>query len=297
MAPAGLFRWPIEPAAKWTGMAATRAVVMDWKLGRRDLRFLVDTLMPRTVDRDRVVDAIREDDRFVEAMLDDDRLFERLMTGEEILLEVSPWLLFDVLLRRARRDLKAESFTTERRSLQRVFLFDTDQVIDLLDQEPLRSYLVTMLASFTHIKSVTVAVPVRKNVWRRYRTNELDVEGLVRYSQVVDEGLRFESYRRIGDVCLFLSGLFSSAIETQYRCPLSGTVRPHARARMCASLEDYEAYGQAFYGMAAEHQMAEGRELSRVLAALSESFILAEKALRFVGERYLRLTKRQLFEL
>jgi hypothetical protein len=258
---------------------------------------MVDTLMPQRRDKDHVVDAIQDDERFLEAMLDDDRLFERLMSGQEILLQVSPWLLFDVLLRRARRDLDAVTFTTERRKLQRVVLFDTDEVSDLLEEEPLRDYLVWMMVSFTRIESVTVKVRVRKNVWRRYRTNELDVEGLMRYSQAVDEPLRFEPYRRIGDVCLFLSGLFPRAIETAYRYPLSGELRRRARARTVVSLEDYEAHGRAFYRLAAEHQMAEVQELDDVLEALSEHFILAEKALRFVGDRYLGLIKHQLFEL
>lgn len=270
---------------------------MDWRLRRRDVRFMVDTLMPHKRDKDHVVEAIRDDERFLEAMLDDDRLFERLMSGEEILVQVSPWLLFDVLLRRARRDLKLETYTTERRRLQKVVLFDTEEVIDLLEHEPLRDYLVRMLASFTRIESLTVRVRVRKNIWRRYRTNELDVEGLMRYSQALDEPFRFEPYRRIGDVCLFLSGLFPSAIETQYRYPVSGQVRPRARARSCASLEDYEAHGKAFYRLASEHEMAEVQELDAVLEALSERFILAEKALGFVGDRYLGLVKHRLFEL
>lgn len=271
--------------------------LVDWKLRQRDIYFLVDTLMPQRRDKDHVVEAIRDDKRFLEAMLDDDRLFERLMSGEEILVQVSPRLLFDVLLRRARRDLQVETYTTERRRLQKVVLFDTSEVSDLLEQEPLRGYLVRMLASFTRIRSVTVRVRVRKNLWRRYRTSELDVEGLIRYSQAVDEPFRFEPYRRIGDVCLFLSGLFPSAIESQYRYPLSGQVRPRARARMVASREDYEAHGEAFYRLAAEHEVAEMQGLDSVLEALSERFILAEKALGFVADRYLGLLKHQLFEL
>lgn len=270
---------------------------MGWRLRRRDLLFMVDTLVPETRDKAHVVDAIHDDERFLEAMLEDDRLFDRLMAGEEILLSVSPWLLFDVLLRRARRDLKAETYTTERRRLQKLVLFDTDKVIDLLEQKPVRDYLVMMLDSFTRIDSVTVSIRVRNNVWRRYRTSELDVEGLIRYSQAVDEPARFDPYRRIGDACLFLSGLFPSAIETGYRYPLSRKIRPPARACTCASLEDYEAHGRAFYRLASEHQMAASQGLETVLEALSEGFILAEKALSFVADRYLGLIKHQLFEV
>jgi hypothetical protein len=159
---------------------------------------MVDTLMPESRDKERIVELVQDDERFLEAMLDDERLFERLMSGEEILLRVSPWLLFTVLLRRARRDLEEAAFTTERRSLQKVVLFDTNEVVDLLDQGALRGYLASMLASFTRIESMTVAIRVRKGIWRRYRTNELDVESLMRYSQVLDE--RCASSRISGSV-------------------------------------------------------------------------------------------------
>jgi hypothetical protein len=269
--------------------------MMDWRLDRRDLRFMVDTLMPKSRDKERVVELVQQDKRFVEAMLDDDRLFERLMSGEEIVLKISPSLLFTVLLRRARRDLEAAAFTTERRSLQRVFVFDTEEVVDLLEEDALRAYLASMLASFTRIESVTVAVRVRKGIWRRYRTNELDVESLMRYSQGVDEELRFEPYKRIGDVCLFLSGVFPRAIEMKSRYPMSGEMRPRAREKTVVSREDYEAHGQAFYRLASEHRRAQVQGLGEVLEALSEDFILAEKALSFVADRYLGLIKQQLF--
>jgi hypothetical protein len=271
--------------------------MMDWRLRRRDLQFMVDTLMPESTDKERIVELIQEDRRFVEAMLDDDRLFERLMSGKEILLSVSPWLLFAVLLRRARRDLETTAFTTERRSLQKVFLFDTNEVADLLDQDALRAYLASMLASFTRIESMTVAVRVRKGIWRRYRTSELDVESMMRYSQALDEAMRFEPYKRIGDVCLFLSGVFPSAIEARYRYPLSGEIRPRVRSKTVVSREDYEAHGRAFYRLAAEHQAAQVEGLEEVLEALSENFILAEKALSFVADRYLGLIKHQLFAM
>lgn len=269
--------------------------MMEWRLTRSDVRFMVDTLMPDTRDRERVVDLVQEDHRFLEAMVDDGRLFERLMSGEEILLQVSPWLLFMVLLRRARSDLGTSLFTTERRSLQKVFVFDTSEVVDLLDRDSVRTYLASMLASFTRVESVTVSVRVRKGIWRRYRTSELDVESLTRLSQVVDEARRFETYRRIGDVCLFLSGVFPRAIESRYRYPVSGEIRPRARGRTVVSREDYEAHGRAFYRLAAQHETAQTEALDRVLKVLSEDFILAEKALSFVVDQYLGLAKDQVF--
>jgi hypothetical protein len=99
------------------------------------------------------------DEEFIQAMLDDDRLFRRLMGEEKALLWVSPWLFFTVLLHRARRDLEREAFTVERRSSQKVVVFDADQVIQLLEQEPLQDYLAAMLASFARNRGATSLSP------------------------------------------------------------------------------------------------------------------------------------------
>jgi hypothetical protein len=270
---------------------------MGWRLRRRDLRFLIETLMPGSRDKEHAAALIQGDERLIEAMLDDDRLFQRLMAGEEILLLVSPWLFFTVLLRRARRDLEQESFTVERRHRQKVVLFDTDRVIQLLEQEPLRGYLAAMLASFARVESVTVPVRVREGIWRRYRASDLDAESLMRYCQALDEEFRFEPYKRIADVCLFLAGMFPDYVEAQHRYPLSRQPRPRMKGRLCRSLEDYEAYGQAFYRLAAEHERARLEGLEDVLTTLSENFILAEKPLMFLTDRYLRFTRHRLFEL
>lgn len=270
---------------------------MRWRLLHRDLLFLVDTLMPTSVDTEETVAAIRDDQELIEAMLDDERLFQRLMADEEILVQASPWLFFTVLLRRARRDLEQEAFTLERRDRQKVVLFDTDLVVELLEQEPVRNYLATMLASFTRVESVTVPVRVRKGIWRKYRTNDLDVEGLMRYCQSLDEEFHFEPYKRIGDVCLFLSGMFPDYIDAQHRYPMSRQVRPSARSRVINSREDYEEHGRAFYRLASEQERARTEGLDDVLATLSEHFILAEKPLAFLANRYLGFARHRLFDV
>jgi len=270
---------------------------MRWRLRRPDLLYLVETLMPQHANRERTVDLIQDDDRLIGDMLDDDRLFQRLMASEDVLVRVSPWLFFSVLLRRTQRDMEQESFTVERRNRQKVVLFDTDRVLDLISQGPVRDYLATMLASFARIESITVPVQVREGVWRTYRTNELDIEGMMRYSETTDEPFRFEPYRRIADVCLFLTGLFPEYIEAQYRYPQSRQLRPRARGRVCVSQDDYEALGRVFYRRAAEHEMARMEGLDNVLTTLSEEFILAEKPLDLLANRYLRLKRHALFGL
>jgi hypothetical protein len=253
--------------------------------------------MPGYGDRERAADLIQGDDRALEPMLDDEQLFRRMVTEEEVLVHVSAWLFFTVLLRRARRELGQETFTVERRNRQKVVLFDADRVVQLLQKESLLDYLAATLASFTRIESVTVPVRVKRGIWRKYRVSDLDVESLVRFSQAVDEEIRFDSYRRIGEVCLFLTGMFPEYIEAQHRYPLSREARPGMKSRLCSSREDYERHGRAFYNLAAEHEKAEEAGLSDVLATVAEDFVLAEKPLAFLADRYLGFTRHRLFEL
>ena len=53
-----------------------------WRWSRRDLLFMIETLMPERDDKEHVVDIVQDDEPFVEAMLDNDRLFQRLMAEE-----------------------------------------------------------------------------------------------------------------------------------------------------------------------------------------------------------------------
>ncbi len=268
---------------------------MKDRLDRRDVLFLVDTFLPGRADREHIADRLTEDEARIQAMLDEDRLFQRLVKEENILLQLSPWLFFTVLLRRAWRDLEREAFTIEQRGRQKVVLFDAEHVVQLLAQEPVRDYLATMLASFTRVESVTVLAEQRPGVWRAYRTNELDIEGMMRYSQTLDESFRFAPYKRIGDVCLFLTGVFPEYINGRNRYPLSGQLRPRMRSRLLQTVEDFESYGRAFYQTAAEHEMARREGLHEVLIKLSENFILAEKPLAFIATRYLQFARHTLF--
>lgn len=270
---------------------------MSYKLNQRDLNFIIETLLPDRAEPEHVAARLQGDRRQLETMLDDERIFRRLMAEEDILLTISPWLFFTILLRRAWRDLEKEAFTVEQRSRQKIVLFDADRVVRLLAQEPVRDYLAGMLASFIRVETVTVLVQTQKGRWRGYRTNEFDIEGMIRYSQTLDEPFRFKPYQRIADVCLFLTGLFPEFINGRARYPLSGRLRPGVRGRLCQTMEDYERYGESFYRLAAAHEQAGREGLAQVLNTLSENFILAEKPLAYLATRYLPFARYTLFDL
>jgi hypothetical protein len=127
--------------------------------------------------------------------------------------------------------------------------------------------------------------------------SDVDVDSLIRFCQVVPSEHRFAWYKRIGDTCLFLTGLFPEYIEAQHRYPLSRQPRLRRRGALCSSLEDYEAQGRAFYRLAAEQSEAQAMEEAESLAALSENFVLAEKPLAFLADNYLGFTKHHLFDV
>jgi hypothetical protein len=256
------------------------------KWSHRDLRFIVDTLVPEHSDPGYIADLIQDDEAMLEAMLQDDRLFRQLMDDDQVFVSVSPQFFFKVLLLRARRDLEQELYTIEQRNLQKVILFDANRVVELMADPAICDYLAITLASFTRIQSATIPIRVRPGIWRR-----------LRYAQILDEEYRFATYQRIGDACLFLTGIFPEYIAARQTYPQSGQPRPRLGGALVHSLEDYEAYGRTFYRLAAKHRQAPLQGLERVLATLSEQFILAEKPLAFLAERYLALRKHHLFEL
>jgi hypothetical protein len=167
----------------------------------------------------------------------------------------------------------------------------------LLANSAMCDYLAAVLASFTRIHSMTIPVRVRPGIWHRIRVNDLDVDSLIRYAQILDEEHRFGVYQRIADACLFLTGVFPEYIEARQRYPQSRQPRLRLGGSLLQDLEDFESYGRTFYRLAARHRVAHLRGLEELLTTLSEQFILAEKPLAFLAERYLSLHKHRLFEL
>lgn len=272
-------------------MGATADLYTD-----RDILFLVETVLPERGDQEHIARTARDDPDLLEALLSHDRVFERLSGDQEMLVRVTPQLYFSVLLRRARKDLEATPYTLERRQGQRVAVFDSRRAARLLDNPGLRDYLAGMLASFTHVRSATWRVRVRRGIWHRRRFSDLDVDNLIRYADAMAEEQRFEVYRRIGDVCLFLAGMFPEYIEARERYPLSGLPRP-ARGSLQRGIEDYEREGRTFYDLAAGHRAAGTAGVRPALSTLAQDFTLAKKPLTFLADHYLQMRKQALFGL
>ena len=260
-------------------------------LSEADLDFVVREAAPDAANAEHLKRLIREDEAFRRALVGDERVFARVMTDEEIFLRISPALYFEVLLRRALVDLEQAVYTLEYDRAGTIPVFDTSAVVELLARRGVVGYLADMLSSFTRVRVSVTAVRVRRGVWRRVRTSDMDIDSLVRLCSAAEPEQRFAFYKRIADVCLFVSGLFPHSARSH----VPGRLGPTPAARARRSLEEYVQEGQRFYELAAEHPAARALELTGVLGLLGENFMTATKPLRFIASHYLHSKGHQLF--
>ena len=253
----------------------------------RDLEYVVRLLMPDHPDPKTMAQNLRGDPELLDEMLNDDRLFDRLMNDTEQVLNVSGRLFFSVLLNRARIDLKEHPFTFERDNRFGVVVFDTAAVLDFLEDRAVRSYLAAVLASFVRIENKTIFVRAGNSTFRKIRVNDLDIEGLIEISSHADDDQRVFLFKRIGEICLFLIGVFSDYIEAQQALPGAWY-----RSKSKRELAECGSY----YFRAASRQASKlPSELEHSLARISEEFQLATKPLNFISRKYLGYIERSVF--
>ena len=264
-------------------------------LSEADLDFVVREAAPDAANAERLKGLIREDEAFRRAMVGDERVFARVMTDEEIFVRISPALYFEVLLRRALVELEQAVYTLEYDRAGAIPVFDTSAIVELLARRGVVGYLADMLSSFTRVRVSVTAVRVRRGIWRRVRTSDMDIDSLVRLCSAAEPEQRFAFYKRIADVCLFVSGLFPHSARGHQRSFTPRVLGPTPPARARRSLEEYVQEGRRFYELAAEHPAARALELTGVLGLLGENFTTATKPLRFIASHYLHSKGRQLF--
>ena len=270
---------------------------MRWGEGltETDLDFVIGEAEPGATRKDRLKQLVREDEGFRRAMVGDEKVFLRVMSDGEIFLKISPALYFEVLLRRAQRELEVATHTVERTGRQSIPIFDARGVVELLARPELLGYLAQMLASFTRIRSYVVPVRVRQGIRRRLKVNDMDIDSLVRVCATADPSQRFGYYKRIADVCLFVSGVFPEHTPPGQPPGAAGRWRPHSMGRTRRSLEEYETEGRRFYRLAEEHPSARELRMTEVLGLLREHFNSARKPLSFIASNYLHSGTHSLF--
>lgn len=255
---------------------------------------MIEAVSPEVIDKSALRRIISQDEGFRNKYTDNEEVFKKVMADEEVFLKISPTLFFEILLRRAARDLSATGYTLEKDKTMKIPIFDAQHVSDLLGKSSIAVYLADMLSSFTRIQSYTISFPVKKGIWRKIRFSDLDIHSLMTFCQIADEEYRLGLYKRIADICLFILGIFPDYAERDYRYPFSRELRPHLRGKSRISPEEYEKEGRRFYKLAAEHPSSGKLDLSDAFQILHQDFEKAKKPLSFVAEHYLQY-KRQVF--
>jgi len=247
--------------------------------------------------------AVRRDPEQLEALIDSPATYRMLFAvpGRDPLLRGSPFLLFAVLIHRVVRDLGQASFVEEWVGpRQRVPVFDTGSLRDFGADPMRRFFLAQLLASYTRVASGSTLVKTSRG-WRRRRFSELDPIRLIELADMVPESERPAVYRRLGDLSLFLTGIFPDyagerLVAERERRQLEralGTV-DRERSDRHDGVWLLEQLGRRAYRIA--QQGADRRAaMAGVLAEVSENFAAARRVLNFLTDRYLFLMRRQWF--
>jgi len=178
--------------------------------------------------------------------------------GERFTL-VSPFLVFAAAIHRIAADLRTSAYAPERTAPRlRVPVFDGPQLAAYLASPAHRLFLAELLASFARSSSGVVITRTSQGL-RRRRWNDLDLGRLAMLLDSLPEPDRPPVWGRLGDLALFLSGVFPAAIERA----LTGRLDPARLARTtglatppAADLgpaELFEWLGAGWYRLAASH--------------------------------------------
>jgi hypothetical protein len=248
-------------------------------------------------------DDVRRDPARIEALIDSSATFRQLFSepGRDPLLRATPFLIFAVLIHRVVRDIGQASFVEEWVGpQQRVPVFDTAGLKDF-GADPLRRFfLAQLLASYTNVASGSVLVKTSRG-WRRRRFSELDPMRLIELADLVPEPERPSVYRRLGDLSLFLTGVFPDyaaerLIAERERRGLERALRPADREQSEGrdGIWLLEQLGRRAYRIA-QQGADRGAPMAGVLGDVSENFAVARRVLNFMTDRYLYPMRRQWF--
>ncbi len=278
-------RWLRERlAACRAGSVGTEAWLLE-HLSDADLELVARAVFPGA-SPDKVVAGFRSDPAWLEEMLGEARLFDFLFQeGRDPILRASPFLVLAVLLARVRQELARAAFVEERTRGAVVPLFDVEELREFLAEPARRLHLVEVLASFTRVASGSFWVRTPKG-WRRRRFSELDPVALAALLEAVGEVEKAGVYRRLGDLALFLAGIFPDHLLSRRWSPLE--LERLARSGGLPGVEEgggavalMERLGQRWYALAAE---AAGNSL---LEQVSARFRPARRILNYLADRYL----------
>jgi hypothetical protein len=263
------------------------------RLGEHDFQVLAGLDGARAT-ADEMRHHLRDAPHAVDGYLADARLYAALFADPEAddIQVLTPALVFAVLVHQTIRDLEATSYVSEWVGAgERLPVFDVESLRGFIDDMTRRFMVIELLTSFTRVASGSMWVRTNRG-YRRRRYSELDPLSLAEMVQGLPELQRPAGYRRLGDVALFLTGVFP---DHTARHPLSAIrrerlIRSTGVAGDWDEAVDYvhflEGAGSRWYDRAAHGPLvpADGQQHLQDMAA---HFSSARRFLNYLADRYL----------
>ncbi|MPZ28768.1 MAG: hypothetical protein GEV12_20820 [Micromonosporaceae bacterium] len=260
----------------------------------QDLRFLAASadLRPELAGR------LRSQPAVVLELVERPELFDQVFGQDDParLASVSPFLAFQVAIGATGRELATTRFVAERTSpRERVPVFDTPQLRDFLADPLRRLFLAELLTSFVRVASGRFWTRTARG-WQRRRFSELDPVQLAQLASETPRAYRPGVYRRLGDVSLFLTGVFPDYAQRHAFGPLDAArllratglspADDQAGLAAAAPIELLEQLGQRWYQRAFALAPVATAQLA-VVAQVAARFRDARRVLNQVSDRYL----------
>jgi hypothetical protein len=245
---------------------------------------------------------LRGHPEFIPGLLSDPRVAEAVFGGADGApsrpgepAPVSPFLTFAVAVHRSAAELASVGHVAERTGpRQRVPLFDAPALREFLGSPARRLFLAELLASFTRVASGRYRVRGGGRM-RTRRFSELDPVRLAGLLDGVPEAERPGVYRRLGDVSLFLAGVFPDYATLYGVGParVAGLLRAarvpadqQAQLATVPAIELLEELGARWYRAACGLAPVRTARLD-VVADVAASFRPARRVLNHIADRYL----------
>ena len=204
---------------------------------------------------------------------------------------ISPFLVFAAAIHRVAADLSSRGYVPERATPRlRIPVFDGPQLAAYLAEPEHRLFLIELLASFARSSSGVVVTQTAHGP-RRRRWNDLDLGRLAGLLDALPDQDRPPVWRRLGDLALFLAGVFPAALERglagrldPVRLALTTGLGPPSVGLSPAEL--FEWFGASWYRLAARRTSAV-REAAAALRDHADHIHEARRVLNAAADRYL----------
>jgi hypothetical protein len=267
-------------------------------LTEADLTLLVSVSQEVAVPTPEAGAWLRGHPEHLPALIGDPRVFRAVFgPGEQDARAAlaSPFLIFAVTVHRAAGELESMDHVPERSGPRGLVpLFDAPDLRDFLDSPARRLFLAELLGSFTRAAGGQYRAMVRGRP-RARRFSELDLARLAATLDTVPEADRPGVYRRLGDVALFLTGVFPDYAVAHALGPVSAarllraaqvSPRQHEQLTAAPAIDLFEYLGARWYRVAWSLAPVRTARLA-VVAEVADRFRQARRVLNHIADRCL----------